>query len=241
MQNTSLTVSKKLDILRLFSVEESLTPSALANLLGIYPNNARQIILRLKRQGLICPHPMFAGAQAYSLTSKGEARITYLADKQKRETERQKREAVEKRKQTGMYLHEAIADGLPKEIEKRIRSEFNISIDRLRRKRLDEIALPQKIWDETGLLKLGRERRLENLELSFGAWVRVLENISKPAPKPQHLSAEELLMISALTKREKGDFFVTEDGQMVYAPGEGRLTIEAAIILSAYRKPKRIG
>ena len=73
----------KLDILRLFLDEESLTPFALANLLDIKPNYARQIILRLKRQGLIFPHPTFAGGQAYSLTTKGEERISYLADKDK--------------------------------------------------------------------------------------------------------------------------------------------------------------
>ena len=80
-------MAKKLDILRLFE-EESLTPFALVNLLNIKPNHARQIILRLKRQGLILPHSTFAGDQAYSLTSKGEARISYLADKEKREAEK---------------------------------------------------------------------------------------------------------------------------------------------------------
>ena len=48
------------------------------------PNYARQIILRLKRQGLIFAQATFAGGQAYSLTVKGEGRISYLADKQKR-------------------------------------------------------------------------------------------------------------------------------------------------------------
>jgi len=74
---------KKLDVLRLFA-GKSLAPSDLAHFLGIEPNYARQIILRLKRQGLIFPHPTFAGGQAYSLTSKGEARIIYLAEKEKR-------------------------------------------------------------------------------------------------------------------------------------------------------------
>lgn len=78
-------MSKKLDILRLLEDEESLTPFALANLLDINPNYARQIIFRLKRQGLIFPHPMLAGGHAYSLTGKGEARIIYLADKEKRD------------------------------------------------------------------------------------------------------------------------------------------------------------
>ncbi len=102
------------------------------------------------------------------------------------------------RKQSGMYLHEVIADGLPKEIEKRIRNEFDIiSLERLGSKRLSEIALPQKIWEETGLLKLRRERKLQHLELRFDAWIKVLENMSKPAPKPRHLSVEELLIITA--------------------------------------------
>jgi len=76
-------MAKKLDILRLFA-EEPLTPFALANWFGIKPNYARQIILRLKRQGLIFAQATFAGGQAYSLTVKGEGRISYLADKQKR-------------------------------------------------------------------------------------------------------------------------------------------------------------
>lgn len=166
-------MAKKLDILRLFA-EESLTPSDLAYFLDIEPNYARQIILRLKRQGLIFSHPTFAGGQGYSLTGKGEERISYLTDKEKRE-------AIDKRKQSGMYLHEVIAEGLPSEIEKRIRSEFNISIERLGEKRLDEIALPQKIWEQTGLLRLKGERKLEHLELPLDAWIRVLKNISKPA------------------------------------------------------------
>jgi hypothetical protein len=50
------------------------------------------------------------------------------------------------------------------------------------RRRLDEIALPQKIWQETGLLKLRSERELEYLELPLDAWLKVLQNMSKPAP-----------------------------------------------------------
>jgi len=175
---------KKLDILRLFA-EEPLTPSDLANFLDIKPNYARQIILRLKRQGLIFPHPTFACGQAYSLTGKGEARIDYLADKERISylADREKREAIEKRKQSGMYLHEVIAEGLPREIEKTIQSEFNISIERLGHKRLNEIALPQKIWEETGLLRLKGERKLEHLELPLRHWLEILENISKPCPK----------------------------------------------------------
>lgn len=166
---------KKLDVLRLFA-DESLTPFALANLLDIKPNYARQIILRLKRQGLIFAYPMFAGGPRYSLTTKGEERISYLAD-------REKREAIEKRKQSGMYLHEVIAGALPREIEKRIRSEFNISIERLGHKSLNEIALPHKIWEETGLLRPKGERKLEHLELPLRHWLEILENISKPRPK----------------------------------------------------------
>ena len=130
-----------------------------------------------------------------------------------------------------------VAEGLPKEIEKRIRSEFNItSIDRLGSRRLNEIAIPQKICEETGLLKLRSERKLEDLELPFAAWIRVLENISKPAPKPQHLSLEEVLIITPFSKR-KGDFWVTRDGEVIYAPGKGYLTVEA--ILAEYRKANR--
>lgn len=164
---------KKLDVLRLFEDKESLTPSHLANLLDIKPNYARQIILRLKRQGLLFLHTTLTGDQAYSLTAKGEERIVYLAD-------REKREAIEKRKQSGMYLHEVNAEGLPREIEKRVRSEFNISIERLGRKRLNEIALPQKIWEETGLLRLKGERKLQHLELPLTHWLEILANISKP-------------------------------------------------------------
>jgi DNA-binding MarR family transcriptional regulator len=232
-------MSKKLGILRLFLREEVLTPSDLASLLGITSNYARQVILRLKRQGLIFRHPTFGGGQAYSLTAKGEARIVYLADKEKKETERKQREAIEQRKQIGMYLREVITEGLPQEIENRVRSEFKVSIERLGSKRLDEIALPRKIWEETGLLRLGRERNLEHLGLSFDAWVRVLQNISKPAPKPQHLSVEELLFVTALPKRGKGEFLVTEDGEVLYAPGKGYLAAEAAAVLAAYRKRKR--
>jgi len=83
---------KKLDILRLF-VDESLTPFDLANFFDIKPNYARQIILRLKRQGLIFPHPTLDGGQAYSLTDKGEARLTYLAGRQA--TERKEQEVKE--------------------------------------------------------------------------------------------------------------------------------------------------
>ena len=76
---------EKLDILRLFSDEEPLTPVALANLLDIEQNYARQIILRLKRQRLIFPHPIWPSGQGYSLTDRGIERITYLADKEKKE------------------------------------------------------------------------------------------------------------------------------------------------------------
>ncbi len=230
---------KKLDILKLFKVKGPLTPTFLANLLGINPNYARQIILRLKRQGLIFHLPAFVGGQAYILTGKGKARMMFLADKQEKESQRKRREAIEKRKQTGMYWHEVIASGLPKEVEKRILTEFNIPPGQLGTKRLDEVAIPQKIKEETGLAKLNKERTLANFELPFGAWVRVLENISKPAPQPQHLSGDELVIISSLTKKGGGKFFVTGDGEIVYTPGEGYLTLEAAAILSAYRKTRR--
>lgn len=225
-------MAKKLDILRLFA-EEPLTPFALANLLDIKPNYGRQIVLRLRRQGLIFPHPTLAGGRGYSLTDKGEARIAYLANKEKKE-------AIEERKQRGMYLHEVIAEGLPREIEERIRSEFNItSVERLGGKRLDEIALPQKICQETSLLKLRRGRKLEYLELPFDAWLRLLQNMSKQGPKPQHLSLEEVLIISALTKQEKGEFLVTKDGEILCDPGRGYLTMQAAAILPEYRKEKK--
>jgi len=247
-------MTKKLDILRLFA-EEPLTPFALGNLLDIKPNYARQIILRLKRQGLIFPHPTLAGGEAYSLTGKGEERIVYLADKEKREgeiqataaivgkerdeaiAEKQRDEAIQKRP---MSLHQAISHGLPKEIEGRICREFGIALARqLASKKLSEIALPQKIWEETGFAELSGERVLAYRQLPFDVWIRVLENISKLAPKPRHLSFEEVLIISALPKQKKGEFLVTEDGEVFYAPGKGYLTPGAAAILAGYRKAKR--
>lgn len=146
---------KKLDIPRLFA-EESLTSFALANLLDIKANYARQIILRLKRQRLIFPHPTFAGGQAYSLTSKGETRISYLADKEKRKreakaaiAEKEKQEAIDEKprkeatqeKLRPTFLHQVISH-LPKEIKERIRREFGIaSVGQLANKKLNEIAL----------------------------------------------------------------------------------------------------
>lgn len=191
------------------------------------------------------------------MTTKGEERIGYLADREKGEAERKQRQvveerkqrqaekerrAIEERKQSGMYLHEVIAEGLPREIEKRVRSEFNIiSIDRLGSKRLNEIALPQKIWKETGLLRLKGERKLGYLELPLRHWLEILKNISKPAPKPQHLSPEEVLILTALPKQKKGDFLVTKDGEVLYARGKGYLTLGAAAILAQYRRAKRTG
>jgi len=245
---------KKLDILRLFEDKESLTPSHLANLLDIKPNYARQIILRLKRQGLIFLYPSFAGTQAYSLTTKGEERIIYLADKEKREreakaaiAEKERKEAIDEKhekeaiqeKPRPMFLHRVISH-LPKQIKERIRREFGIaSVWQLANKKLSEIALPQQIWEETGFSKLSDERILAYRQLPFNVWIRVLENISKPRPKPQHLSLEEVLIITALTKRKKGEFLVTKDSEMLHAPGEGYLTVEAATVLAAYRKAKR--
>lgn len=163
-----------------------------------------------------------------------------MADKEKKEAERKEREAIEERKQSGMYLHEVVAEGVPKEIEERIRNEFDItSMERLGSKRLNEIELPQKISEETGFSKLSGEMMLAHRQLPFDVWIRVLENISKPILKPQHLSFEEVLIISALTKTKKGEFLVTKDGEMLYAPGEGYLAVEAAAVLAAYRKAKR--
>ena len=240
---------KKPDVLRLFA-GESLAPPDLAYYLGIEPNYARQIILRLKRQGLIFPHPTFAGGQAYSLTSKGETRISYLADKEKREAERKQREAIEQRKQSGMYLHEVVAEGLPKEIERRIRSEFNItSVERLGSKRLNEIELPQKIREETGFSKLNGERMLAHRQLPFDVWIRVLENASKPTLKPQHfpkpaavpehLSFQEVLIISTLVRQKTGKFFVTKDGKILHDTAKGYLSMEAAVFLAANRRERR--
>jgi len=151
---------EKLDILRLFLNEEPLTPFALANFLDIKPNYARQIILRLKRQGLIFPHPTLDGGQGYSLTAKGEARITYLAGKQ---AAGRKREEVEER-------------------EKR-----------------------KAVKQESG-------------------------------PRPQHLSLDEVVLLNALTKPEKGKFLVTKEGDIFYDEKEGYLSPKAAVFLAAHRK-----
>jgi len=242
-------MQKKLDVLRLFA-GKSLAPSTLAYYLGIEPNYARQIILRLKRQGLIFPHPTLASGQAYSLTSKGETRISYLADKEKREVETKEREAIEERKQSGMYLHEVVAEGLPKEIEKRIRNEFDItSMERLGSKRLNEIELPQKIREETGFSKLNDERMLAHRQLPFDVWIRVLENISKPTLKPlhfpkpeavpEHLSFQEVLIISTLVRQKTGKFFVTKDGEILHDTAKGYLSMEAAFSLAANRRERR--
>ena len=231
---------KKLDILKLFSHEESLTPSHLANLLDIKQNYARQIILRLKRQGLVFLYPSFAGAQAYSLTSKGEERIVYLADKEKKKTKRKERKAVEERKESGMYLHEVVAEGLPKEIEKRIRNKFDItSMEQLGSKRLNEIELPQKIREETGFSKLSGEKMLAHRQLPFNVWIRVLENISKPSLEPQHLSFEEVLILSSLAQQKVGKFLVTKDGEIFYDGGKGYLSMGAAALVAANRRERR--
>jgi len=230
----------KLDTLRLFLDEESLTPFALANLLDIKQNYARQIILRLKRQGLIFLHQTFIGGQAYSLTSKGGDRLAYLADKEKKEAKRKERKAVEERKESGMYLHEVVAEGLPKEIEKRIRNEFDkTSMEQLGSKRLNEIELPQKIREETGFSKLNGERMLAHRQLPFDVWIRVLENISKPSLKPQHLSFEEVLILSSLAQQKVGKFLVTKDGEIFYDGGKGYLSMEAAVFLAANRRERR--
>lgn len=159
----------KLDILRLFLDEESLTPFALANLLDIKQNYARQIILRLKRQGLIFLHQTFIGGQAYSLTSKGEARVTYLAGKQ---VAGRKREEVEER-------------GEREEIEEREKRKA--------------------VKQESG-------------------------------PRPRHLSLDEMVLLNALTKPEKGKFLVTKEGDIFYDEKEGYLSPKAAVFLAAHRK-----
>lgn len=239
----------KLDVLRLFSEEEPLRPFDLANLLDIKQNYARQIILRLKRQRLIFPHPTLAGGQAYSLTDKGEERISYLADKEKREAERKEKEAVERRKQSGMYLHE-LGEFLPAEIKKRIRSEFNIaSLDQLGSKRLNEVVLPPKVWEESGFLKLRAETKIKHLELPLDTWIGLLKNISKPSGKPQylpkttrmpqHLSLEEVLILNRLVQQKAGKFLVTKDGEILHDAGKGYLSMEAAVVLAANRRERR--
>jgi len=44
------------------------------------------------------------------------------------------------------------------------------------------------------------------------------------------LSAEEVLILTALPKQKKGESLVTEDGEVLYAPGKGYLTLAAAIL-----------
>ena len=41
--------------------------------------------------------------------------------------------------------------------------------------------------------------------------------------------------------QKKGEFLVTKDGEVLYAPGKGYLTLGAAAILAQYRKAKRTG
>jgi len=143
----------KIDTLRVFE-GESLIPLVLAYYLGIETNYARQIILRLKRQGLIFLHPTLGGGQAYSLTTKGEARLAYLAEKQAAEVEeREQRKAVKQ---------------------------------------------------ESG-------------------------------PRPQHLSLDEVVLLNALTKPEKGKFLVTKKGDIFYDEKEGYLSPKAAVFLAAHR------
>ena len=76
-------------------------------------------------------------------------------------------------------------------------------IDRLGNKRLNEIALPQKIWNETGLLRLKGKRKLEYLELPLRHWLEILTNVSKAA---LNLSAEEVLILTALPKQKRVSF-----------------------------------
>lgn len=143
-----------------------------------------------------------------------------------------------------MFLHQVISRGLPKEIQQRIRREFGIaSVWQLSNRKLSEIALPQQIWEETGFLKLSGERILAYRQLPFNGWIRVLGNISKPTTKPQylskpalapeHLSLQEVLIISSLVRQKTGKFFVTKDGKILHDAGKGYLSMEAAVVLAA--------
>jgi len=53
------------------------------------------------------------------------------------------------------------------------------------------------------------------------------------------LSLQEVLIISTLNKQKKGEFLVTKDGKILYAPGRDYLTMEAGAILAEYRRGKR--
>lgn len=231
-------MSKKLDILRLFAKEEVLTPAALANLFNVKPNNARQIILRLKNQGLIFPYSRFDGQLTYGLTSTGEKRIKYLSNKQQLNDKQETLEKIEQRNQSAMRLQDLARHGLPATVQERIRGELNLTIDRLGEKTLDELTLPQEILDDPVLSQLGKDRPLKNILLPFAIWVRILQSIKMGIPKRQLLSFEETVLIIESNKQGSRDFIVAENGQIFTVPGKGRLTMEAAALLSAYRQKK---
>ena len=98
-------------------------------------------------------------------------------------------------------------------------------------------------------MKLTRETKLKQLELPFDTWIRVLENISKPTPEPQHfpkpaavpehLSLQEVLIINTLVQQKTGKFFVTKDGEILHDTGKGYLSMEAAVFLAANRRERR--
>jgi hypothetical protein len=220
---------KKLEILRIFE-GGSITTTYLANELGITQNYARQITLRLKRQGLICHiSESFYSSQGYILTGRGEVRITYLANKEK----------LEKMKRTGMSLYKAVSCGLPKEIESRIHREFNMSVSHLGYKTLDEVDIPKKTMEETGLNKQSKDTLIGYLTLPFNTWVIVLGTITKPPPRPYHLSVEEAYLLRLVTKGEKGNYFVTKEGYIVQDPQLGYLSYNQAVLLADHRKSKR--
>jgi Mn-dependent DtxR family transcriptional regulator len=232
-------MSKKLDILKLFAKEDVLTPAALANLFNVKPNNARQIILRLKNQGLIFPYPRLDGPLTYGLTSAGQKRIKYLSNKQQLNVEQGKKDKIEKRNQTAMHLLDLVRHGLPATVQERIRSEFNMTIDRLGEKTLDELIMPQEILSDPVLSQLGKDVPLKNILLPFAMWVRLLQSIKMGIPKLQTLSIQETALILESNKQGGRDFFVAENGQIFTVPGNGRLTMQAAALLSACRQKMR--
>lgn len=83
------------------------------------------------------------------------------------------------------------------------------------------------------------ERMLAHRQLPFDVWIRVLENISKPSLKPQHLSFEEVLILSSLAQQKVGKFLVTKDGEIFYDGGKGYLSMGAAALVAANRRERR--
>ena len=176
------------------------------------------------------------------MTTKGEERISYLERREREVTAVAGKEGEEAigEKPRPMSLNQVIYNGLPKEIKERICREFNIaSVWQLTSKKLSEIALPQKMWEETGFSKLSSERMLAHHQLPLDVWIRVLENISKASLKPQHLSFEEVLILSSLAQQKVGKFLVTKDGEMFYDGGKGYLSMEAAALVATNRRERR--